>query len=69
MVILEQVVYSGSKVINTLSSVTGLPGPVTRITSIISWYSYKSISDQLFGHCSSESSLSPGPVLSFNTSI
>ena len=36
MVILEQVVYSGSKVINTLSLVTGLPGPVTRITSIIS---------------------------------
>ena len=31
MVILEQVVYSGSKVINTLSSVTGLPGPMTRI--------------------------------------
>ena len=31
MVILEQVVYSGYKVINTLSLVTGLPGPVTRI--------------------------------------
>ena len=44
--------------------VTELPGPVTRfLTSIISYCSYKFIGDQLFGHCLSESSLSPGPVL------
>ena len=40
MVILVEAVYWSSKVINTLSLVTGLPGPVTRIlTSIISYYS------------------------------
>ena len=70
MVVLEQAVYWSSKVTDTLSLVTGLPGPVTRIlTSIISYYCTRSIGDQLFGHCLSESSLSPGPVLSSNTSI
>ena len=33
---LEQVVYSGSKLFTHLVQVTGLPGPVTRFTSIIS---------------------------------
>ena len=54
------------QVTNTLSLVTGLPGPVTRFAS---YYSTRSIGDQLFGHCLSESSSSPGPVLTSNTSV